>query len=315
MSRAETRYRKLSEYLEQKYNCKVYKVGINAGFSCPNRDGTKSAGGCIYCNNEAFGRSEKPVLRQIEEGIKFTRKRYGAEKHIIYFQSYTNTYADPARLKKLYSIIREYSSVVGLSIGTRPDCIDEEKLDVIEEFCDRYEVWMEYGLQSVNDRTLSYINRRHTYRDFLGAVELTRRRERIKISPHVIIGLPGEGPEDFKNTAKEMGRLKVDGIKIHPQHVVKDTFLAELYQKGEYKPLSFKEYTKAAANFLEYLWPQTVIQRITASCPPAMLLAPDWINNKGSVTNKVSSILQERNSRQGSLYLKQNKEKATSKSG
>ncbi|MDA3792203.1 MAG: TIGR01212 family radical SAM protein [Elusimicrobia bacterium] len=302
MSKVKYRYRKFSDYLKDRYGCRVYKVGVNAGFSCPNRDGKKSSGGCIYCNNKTFGRQDKPVREQIEDGINFTRKRCSAEKHIIYFQSFTNTYATPGKLEKLYNIIREYSSVVGLSIGTRPDCIDNEKLDIVEKFCEDYEVWMEYGLQSINDRTLNFINRGHSYGDFLNAVKLTRKRKDIKISPHVIIGLPGETGSDFKKTAREMGRLKVDGIKIHPQHVVKDTLLEELYKNGDYNPPGFKDYTSAAADFLEYLWPDTVIQRITATCPTDMLLAPEWLNNTGSVIKDVNEQLAERKSRQGRLF-------------
>lgn len=302
MKRSKFRYKRFSKFLKEKYGCRVYKIGINAGFSCPNRDGTISEGGCIFCNNEAFGRAEEPVKEQIEKGIKFTSKRYGAKKHIIYFQSYTNTYASPRKLEMLYGVIKDYDSVVGLSIGTRPDCIDDEKLDVIEKFCGDYDLWMEYGLQSTNNKTLDFINRGHSYSDFLDAVELTRKRRDIKISPHVIIGLPGEDAEDFKNTAREMGRLKVDGIKIHPLHVIRDTPLAKLYESGRFTPMSLEEYIDYAASFLEYLWSETVIQRITATCPEDMLLAPGWLNMTGTVINRVNLRLKGINSSQGRLF-------------
>ncbi|MCM8804898.1 MAG: TIGR01212 family radical SAM protein, partial [Candidatus Omnitrophica bacterium] len=230
-------YKKYSDYLKKKFGCRVHKISVYAGFFCPNLDGTLSKKGCIYCNNYAFSpclRENLEIEKQIEKGIEYGKKRFKAEKFIVYFQPYSNTYAPIEILKEKYGIVKKFSEVVGISIGTRPDCIDYEKLKLIESYSDKYEVWIEYGLQSVHDKTLKIINRNHTYSDFLNAYNLTRKRN-IKICVHVIIGLPGETRKDILETAKECGRLKFDGIKIHPIHILKDTELERWYKGKRFK--------------------------------------------------------------------------------
>lgn len=281
---------KFSTYLKERYGCPVYKVSIDAGFSCPNKDGRLSTEGCIYCDNRAFSFNTRleprPIEVQIEEGMKFGKKRYAAEKFIVYFQAYTNTYAPINILKERYDIVRKFGDIVGISIGTRPDCVNEEILDLVESYSKDYEAWIEYGLQSIHDKTLKVINRNHTYKDFLNAYKLTRKRD-IKVCVHVIIGLPGESKKDIIETAKELGRLKIDAVKIHPMHVVRGTKLEKLLRKELYKPLEFEKFIELTVEFLKELPPDTMIQRIGADCPQELLVAPSWILDKNFILSSI----------------------------
>lgn len=306
MKEAQERYYKFSKYLKERFGCRVYKVSIDAGFSCPNKDGKLSNDGCIYCDNRAFSLNTRipprPIETQIEEGIIYGKQRYSAEKFIVYFQAHTNTYAPLEILKARYDAVRKFNDVAGIAIGTRPDCVNEEILDLIESYSRDYEVWLEYGLQSIHKRTLELINRGHFYEDFLEAVELTRKRPRIKICAHVIIGLPDEKKEDMLETASELGHLKLDGIKIHPLHVIKGTKLEEFSKNNSYRLMKLDEYVSLAADFLEYLWPNTVIQRITADCPRELLAGPFWILEKNKVIEKIENALLKEDRFQGRLY-------------
>lgn len=320
------KYYKFSDYLKERFGCRVHKVSIDAGFSCPNKDGKLSTDGCIYCDNKAFSfpvrnstslhkigtiSNGARIETQIENGIAFGRQRYGAEKFIVYFQAYSNTYAPLDILKQRYDVVRKFEDIVGISIGTRPDCVNEEILDLIESYAGDYEVWIEYGLQSIHDKTLKLINRHHTYEDFLKAVELTRaprwvrgsapkqRSSNIKICAHIIIGLPNETKEEMLETAKALAKLKIDGVKIHPLHVVKGTKLEELFKKGKYKPLELDEYVDIVTEFLGYLPSDTVIQRLTADCPKEFLVAPEWLLEKSNVLRRIEETLKERNTYQG----------------
>lgn len=300
------RYYKFSEYLQERFGCRVYKVSIDAGFSCPNRDGTKSKVGCIYCDNRGFSLNSRipprTIETQIREGIDFGRKRFKAEKFIVYFQAYTNTYAPLEVLKEKYDVVKKFKDIVGLSIGTRPDCVNEEILNLIETYTKKYEVWLEYGLQSIHKKTLGLINRGHVYEDFLQAVRLTRKRKKLKICAHVIVGLPKETKEDILATAKELGRLKLEGVKIHPLHIIKGTKLEKLFQQGQFKPLDLEEYVSLVTEFLEYLWPKTVIQRLSADCPRQFLVAPLWILDKSRILHEIDATLMKQGSFQGRLY-------------
>jgi len=303
------KYYSLNKYFRERFKCKVYKVSVDAGFSCPNRDGTLSTKGCIFCDNSAFSffKREKglpPLKEQIKIGMEFGRRKYKAQKFFVYFQSYTNTYAPVNILREKYQVIKEFEDVVGLSIGTRPDCIDKEKLDLINSFTSDYEVWIELGLQSIHDRTLKLINRNHTFYDFLKSVELIRRYKNIKICAHIILGLPQESKKDMLETAKKISELKLDGVKIHILHVIKGTELEKIYNRGEYTPLKLEEYVDIVCDFLEILPPKLVIQRLTADCSPDKLVAPVWILNKNKVLKEIDSELERRNSFQGKLYGK-----------
>ena len=318
MKEQKSRYYKFSEYLRKYFGVRVHKVTIDAGFSCPNKDGTKSSQGCIYCDNRGFsypvrnthqrqGSSNgarilpKPIESQIKQGIEFARRRFKAEKFIAYFQAYTNTYAGIDVLKQTYDNVRKFDDIVAISIGTRPDCVDEDILDLIQTYTRDYEVWIEYGLQSIHNKTLKLINRGHLYEDFLKAIEMTKKRQHIKICSHVIIGLPDEAKEDMLKTAKALGELKIDGVKIHPLHVIKGTKLEELYKEGSYKPLRLDEYVHLAVEFLEFLSPDTVIQRITADCPREFLVVPEWILDKSRVLQEIEKRLLKEERFQGRL--------------
>jgi hypothetical protein len=303
----EERYFKFSKYLKERFGERVHKVSVDAGFSCPNLDGTISKEGCIYCNNAGFSyqtriASKKSLEEQIQEGISFGKKRFKARKFILYFQAFTNTYAPLNVLKERYDVIKKFNDIVGIAIGTRPDCIDEDILKLIETYTSSYEVWLEYGLQSIHENTLAYINRGHTYQDFLKAIKLTRIRRKIKICAHLIIGLPGENKDMILETAREVGSLKLDSVKLHPLHVIKDTKLDKMLKEGTYKPLKLSEYVETISEFLEYLWPKTVIQRLTADCPKELLVAPDWILDKRKVIEGIENNLEASNRFQGKLF-------------
>jgi hypothetical protein len=299
------RYKKFSNYLKERFNERVYKVSVDAGFSCPNKDGFLSEEGCIFCDNRTFNAyyGHKPVSlkEQISNGIKLGGKRYKAKKFLVYFQANTNTYASVEKLKNIYDSINEFENVVGLMIGTRPDCINNEILDLIESYNIRYEVWLEYGLQSIHDKTLKLINRNHTYEDFLKAYDLTKNRN-IKVCPHVILGLPHETTAEMLETAKEMARLKPDAIKIHPLHIVKDTNLEKFYKKNKFKIYSLGEYFNLLIEFLRYLNPETIIARLTADCPKELLIEPKWVEEKARFIQLLDKEMDERGVSQGDLY-------------
>jgi uncharacterized protein len=300
-------YYKFSEYLKERFGCRVHKVTVDAGFNCPNIDGTLSKDGCIFCDNYSFSPAVRKkhisLKQQVSEGIEYGRIRYKAKKFIVYFQPYSNTYAPVKVLKKRYDVIREFPDVVGMAIGTRPDLVDEEKLKLIEEYTKDYEVWLEYGLQSVHDKTLRLTNRNHTYQDVVKAVEMTRNRG-IKICAHVIIGLPGETKEEMLETAKGCSHLNLDGIKIHPLYIVKGTALERMYNEGNYKPLEMDNYIEITAEFIAHLNPNMVIQRLSADCPEEMLAAPEWIREKQQVIKGVEEKMLKANLVQGCLLNK-----------
>lgn len=302
----QAKYYRFSRYLKNRFGTRIYKIGIDAGFSCPNRDGAKGEGGCIYCNNFGFSvntrKNSVPIQNQIREGMDFYRKRYNAKKFIIYFQAFTNTYADYTVLKNRYDEVRAFKDIVGISIGTRPDCIDENILSIVNGFTDDYEVWIEYGLQSIHDKTLKAINRNHSYQDFLDAFLLTRKNKKIMICCHVIIGLPGETRKDIINTAKELARLKVDAVKIHPMHIIKDTILEDMYVSGLYNPMEMSEFIEITCDFMEHLYPGTVIQRLTADCHEKYLVAPPWIKDKKKLLYVIGDHMNKLNKKQGRLY-------------
>lgn len=297
------RYRKFSTYLKERFGVRVRKVSIDSHFSCPNRDGKISRYGCIYCDNKAFSFQSRrdcppPLASQIEEGIEAARSKFKAEKFIVYFQAYTNTYAAKDVLKERYDVIKRFDNIVGLSIATRPDCVNEEILDLIDSYCDDYEVWIEYGLQSIHNTTLDFINRGHRYEEFLKAVELTRRY-RIKICAHLILGLPFETKEMMMETAKAVADLKLDGVKIHPLHIIKGTRLEKLSARGRFRMLKLGAYLELLTDFLGYLPPEMVIHRVSAYCPPELLIAPAWILEKNIVEQQLEKYLEEKDLYQG----------------
>ena len=285
-------YNDYNTYLKSRYGCRVYKIGLDAGFTCPNRDGTKSTGGCIYCNElgsrSSYTDPELSVRDQLRIRISYLKDRFEAKKFIAYFQAFSNTYAPPQELKSVYDEALEFDDIVGLSIGTRPDTMDRAKLELISSYKNRFEVWLEYGLQTIHDKTLARLNRCHTYKDFLDAVELTREFG-IPVSAHVILGLPGESREDMLETAIELKRLKIDGVKIHMLHVLKGSRLEELYNRGEVRLLTQDEYAALVSDFIANLPPKTIIQRVTGEGPRGYHLAPEWALDKAGTIDKIKS--------------------------
>ena len=296
------RYYDLNSYLRKMFGCRVQKISLDAGLTCPNRDGRISTGGCMYCNSRGSGtgasRQGLSITDQIMRGKEFLKKRYKAQKFIAYFQSFCNTYGPYEKLKGLYQEALAIDDIVGLSIGTRPDCIDESVLTLIEGYARDYLVWIEYGLQSIHDRTLALINRGHDVGCFKGAVDKTRGRG-IKICAHVILGLPFEDRDDMLTTAKAVAAMGIDGIKIHLLYVVKGTRMEKLYLEGKYRCLEQEEYVNLVCDFLELLPPDMVIQRLTGDPHPHELVAPEWSLRKNETLSLINKILADRDSWQG----------------
>ncbi len=296
------RFYDLNSYYRDIFGCRVQKISIDAGFTCPNRDGTVSTGGCIYCNEKGSGtgnfKKGLSVSDQLENGMMFLSKRYKAEKFIAYFQSFSNTYAPVDRLEQLYEEALSFKDVVGLSIGTRPDCVSVPVLELLETYASDYLVWIEYGLQSAHDKTLALINRGHDLDCFLKAVEATQNRN-IKICAHVILGLPGENRQDMIKTAETLANLNIDGVKIHLLYVIRNTALEKLFQKGSFKCLEQEEYADIVCDFLERLPKNMVIQRIASDPHPGELVAPKWSLEKNRTRSLIYEMLESRDTWQG----------------
>ncbi len=300
----EKRYNQYSSFLKQKFGAKVYKITIDAGFSCPNRDGTISSCGCIFCDDGgSFSQAHSNKLsieEQVQIGAETLKKRFKAEKFMSYFQAFSNTYKPVNELEKIYKASLNHPDIVGLSIGTRPDCIDDEKLKLISSFIPDYYTWIEYGLQSAHDKTLQKINRGHNYACFLKAYETTKSYG-INICLHVILNL-FETYEEMMETARTIAELKPDGVKIHMLCALEGTKLAEMYRAGEIYFMSENEYVKTVCDFLEYLPPETTIHRLAGNGLRTELVAPRWIGKKLDCLNKIDREFERRNSRQGYKY-------------
>ncbi len=299
----EKRYNVFSAHLKDRFGARVHKISIDAGFACPNRDGTRERPGCLFCDPGGSGAvgidRGFPVAEQLERGKEIMRRKYKAQQFLAYFQPFSNTAAALPVLRSLYDEALGVDNVVGLAVGTRPDCLPQEVVDLLSGYHRRTYLWLELGLQSVHDRTLAYLRRGHDYAIFADAYRRLRVQG-VRVCVHVILGLPGESREDMLATADEMARLEVDGIKIHLLHVLAGTPLGELYNKGEVPVLSQDEYVGLAADFLERLHPRTLVQRLTGDGPRDILLAPQWSLNKWEVLNAIDDELERRGSRQGS---------------
>jgi uncharacterized protein len=301
------RYNDLNSYFRSIFGCRVQKITIDAGLSCPNRDGKISTGGCIYCNTRGSGTGAHAkghtVTDQILAGKKALLKRYKAKKYIAYFQSFTNTYAPLDTLKNLYEEALAIDDVVGLSIGTRPDCVNESVLKLIESYAKTHLIWIEYGLQSIHDKSLTLINRGHDFQCFTDAVDATLNRG-IKICAHVILGLPDEKRSHMLETAKAIAKMGIDGIKIHLLYVIKGTRLEKLYRQGSYKCLEQQQYVDLVCDFLEIVPGDMVIQRLTGDPHPEELVAPQWSIKKAKTLSLIKETLEKRDSWQGKFALK-----------
>ena len=297
-------YNDLNSALRARFGCRVQKITIDAGLTCPNRDGTVSSGGCMYCNTSGSGTgasAHASVTEQIVSALPFLRKRYKAKKFIAYFQSFSNTYAPVETLRSLYEEALAVDEIAGLAIGTRPDCVDDNVLGLLEELNKKTYVSVEYGLQSIHDRTLELINRGHTAADFSDAVNRTRARS-IEVCAHVILGLPGENKDDMLTTARAVGRMDIQGIKIHLMYVIRGTKLHEMYEKGEYRCLGRDEYIDILCEFIALLPPGMIIHRLTGDPHREELAAPLWALEKNENLNMIWDTLKKRNLRQGMLF-------------
>ena len=277
-----------------RYGERVHKIAIDANFTCPNRDGSKGRGGCTFCNNVSFspnGRQPAGIIEQIAAGRQVIRKRTGARKYLAYFQAYTNTYADIESLRVLYDQALSEPDVIGLAVGTRPDCAPAPVLDLLADYQQQgYEVWLELGLQSSFDESLRRVNRGHGFAEYKTAL-LAARKRGLQVCTHLIIGLPGETKRHCKVTLERVLQLGVDGLKLHPLHVVKGTQLANEWRRGEYQPLTLDEYIDIATDLIRHTPPQVIFHRVTATAAKKILLAPDWCSQKWLVINRITEAL------------------------
>jgi uncharacterized protein len=296
------RYYDLKSFWLNLFGCRVYKLQIDAGFTCPNRDGTMSRGGCIYCDGRGSRLRQIGILpsvtEQIRRGKEYYKKNRNAGKFMAYFQTFTNTYAPIEKLKELYDEALAEEDVIGLSIGTRPDCLPRGTIDLLRDYAKKSHVWLELGLQSIHDRTLRFINRRHSAATFLDALHRLSGSN-IHICTHIIVGLPGETREDILETARAIAALPIHGIKIHALLALRGTVVGDLYEKGEITMLSRDEYVRTVSDILEILPPEMVIQRLTADGYRDIFLGPKWAANKMEVLNAIDRELQERDTYQG----------------
>ncbi len=286
------------QQLLSRYGERVHKVALDAAFTCPNRDGSKGTGGCSFCNNVSFspnGRRPKPLQEQIAAGRAVIRKRTGARKYLAYFQAYTNTYGDITRLSQLYEEALAEPDVIGLSIGTRPDCVPDSVLDLLAGYQSQgYEIWLELGLQSAFDKTLERVNRGHGFAEYADTVKRARRRG-IQLCTHLIAGLPGESARHCHETLLRVLDLGTQGLKLHPLHVVKGTQLANEWRRGEYASLSLDAYVQIAADLVRATPDDVVWHRLTGTASREILLAPLWCGEKWRVLNAITRELQRRN--------------------
>ena len=296
------RYYDLNTYFRARYGGRVHKITVDAGFTCPTRDGHLSREGCIYCNKRGSGtgqhRQGLSVRQQLERSRAPVIKRFKTERFLAYFQAYTNTYAPVVRLKEVYDEALAVEGVVGLAVGTRPDCVDAEKIDLLARYARDHLVWVEYGLQSAHDVTLARINRGHDFAAFQRAVEMTRGRG-IQICAHLILGLPGESAEMMRRSAERVAQMGLDGVKLHLLYVVKGTALDDRYQAGGYRCLDRNAYADLVCDVLERLPQNMVIQRLTGDPHPAELRAPHWALDKKAAMTAIVERLQARDVWQG----------------
>ncbi|MCK5335036.1 MAG: TIGR01212 family radical SAM protein [Gammaproteobacteria bacterium] len=285
------------QYMLQTYGERVHKISLNANLTCPNRDGSKGIGGCTFCNNVSFNpdaRNPSAISQQLEAGRRVIRKRTGAKKYLAYFQAYTNTYGDIQQLKKLYDQALSEEDVIGLSVGTRPDCLPEVILDLLADYQQKgFEIWLELGLQSSFDSTLKRVNRGHGYSEYRQAIHQAHARQ-LKVCTHLIVGLPGENSSHYKTTLKRVIDEGVEGLKLHPLHVVKGTQLARQWLRNEYSPLSLEEYISTAVDLIEMTPADIIYHRVTATASDDILLAPKWCSQKWHVINQITRELHQR---------------------
>lgn len=300
------RYNNYNYYLQNNYGEKIRKVSLHGGFTCPNRDGSKGRGGCVYCNNDSFVphyiAEVMTIPEQMEASIPFMIDRYGVQKYIAYFQAYSNTYDELDRLKLLYEEAINYPNVVGLDIGTRSDCVDEPLLEYLAGLNEKVRVTLEFGIESIHDKTLTWMNRGHDFNSIVKAIELTQSYG-IKVAGHIIMGFPVESREMMLETGIAANTLKLDFIKIHQLHVVKGTVLAKQFLEKPFPLFQADEYIELVADILERLNPDIIVQRLFGDAPDEILIAPRWGYNIPKLTHLMDLELKHRNTWQGKLFI------------
>ena len=302
------RYNDFSSFIRRKFNTRVQKVSIDAGFTCPNKDGTKGVGGCTYCNNNTFNpdycKPIKPIKQQIDEGIVFFSKKYKTQKYLAYFQAFTNTYAPLADLKKMYEEALSHPDVIGLVIATRPDCIKNEVLDYLEELAAAGNfIKLEFGLESTKNETLEAINRCQTHEEAIDAFKRADGRG-LHLGGHLILGLPGETKEDMMNHANMVSQLPINTLKIHHLQIVKHTMMAVQFKKTPemFTFMELEEYIDFVVDFVEKLKPEIIIERFFSESPASMLIHPKYGLKNFEVKHLVEKRLEEREAMQGRLF-------------
>ncbi|MGB4598810.1 MAG: TIGR01212 family radical SAM protein [Trichlorobacter sp.] len=300
------RYATFNEELRRRFGCRVQRISLDAGLTCPNRDGSLGTGGCSFCGDRgaaAVGvQIELPLAEQLQRSKNYLAKKFRAEKFLAYFQAYSNTYASVEALRKLYATALSDPDLVGLIIGTRPDCLPEPVLDLLSELHAKTYLWLELGMQSMHDQTLAAINRGHDHACFVDAVQRCQARG-LRVCAHLILGLPGETCEQILASVRELNRLKVDGVKLHHLHVLKGSRLEQAYHRGELQLFERETYVQLVCDAVELLDPRIVIHRLMGD-GRSELVAPDWSRRKLEVLNLIDDELKKRDSRQGSRLSK-----------
>lgn len=298
-------YQLFSEHLKECFGVRVHKISVDAGFGCPNRNGGRSGPGCLFCDPGGSGavgiERQLSVTAQVEQGKEVMSRKYRAGKFMAYFQPFSNTLAPVPRLRSLYDEALAVEDVVGLAVGTRPDCVPPAVLDLLAEYHQRTYFWLELGLQSSHDRTLEWLRRGHDFVTFSNACRAARALG-LRVCAHVILGLPGEDRSAMLATAQALAELQVDGVKLHLLHVLRNTPLGNLYLENRVRILSMAEYVELVVDVMERLHPATLIHRLTGDGPRQELLAPLWSLNKWEVLNAIDAEFARRGSRQGCLY-------------
>ncbi|MBX2959923.1 MAG: TIGR01212 family radical SAM protein [Flavobacteriales bacterium] len=302
-------YNDYSTFIKNKFGERVQKISLDTGFTCPNRDGTKGFGGCTYCNNNTFNpyycKPSKSITQQLNEGIAFFSKKYKTQQYLAYFQAYTNTYADIELVKELYLEAINHPQIIGLVIGTRPDCINEELIHFLAELAKTNYIALEFGVESTLNRTLDFINRCHTFEETKAAYELAKNKN-LHLGAHLIIGLPGESKEEMLNHAVELSKLPINTLKIHQLQVVKHTMMAQQLKTEPhlFNLFELDDYIEFICDFVALLRPDIIIERFISESPAHLLIAPKWNGVKNfEIVSKVENRLKEKNLWQGKHYV------------
>ena len=308
MENTNSRYNDFTSFIKDKFNNRVQKVSLDAGFTCPNKDGTKGRGGCTYCNNNTFNpdycKPIKPILVQIEEGIEFFSKKYKTQKYLAYFQAYTNTYAPLNELKSMYEEALSHKDVIGLVIATRPDSIKDDVLDCLQYLAKKGNfIKLEFGLESTNNKTLEVINRCQTHEEAIDAFSRAKGRG-LHLGAHLILGLPGESKEDMLEHARKVSQLPVNTLKIHHLQIVKHTMMAYQFKNTPemFTFMELDEYIDLVVDFIELLHPDIILERFFSESPARMLIHPKYGLKNFEVKHLVNKRLEERDAWQGRLY-------------